>query len=113
MKKERYVAVFTTASCTGFAYSFSAMKKQRENLEPLIGQYNSLLQWTQRNCDGSVSVDRLDRAIERHNRDYKDDVEFHVNNEAEFLEYFENDGEGRRTTLVEVKKLLSKEGLDD
>jgi hypothetical protein len=109
--QQRYVAIFTSASCCGWAFAFDATPQEAAALQPLVEDYNSMARWQKRNCDGSAEVNELSVAVARHADAWESEEP--VTDEKSLLAFFESDGQGRPATRDEVERFLLSDAWEE
>jgi hypothetical protein len=127
------MAIFTSACCTGWAFSYNADNALQQMIRKHADQYNSAESSDKRNGDGSVEIyDNVEQAIEsltkkdsgRHHRAFTSwhqvDGRFMpyyltpIETEEQMFEFFRQDGEGGEIDAAwVVHMLLSDPTADD
>lgn len=106
------IALFTSASCTGWCYTYEANDAIQAHLRNLADEYDSQEKWQERNCDGSVELyDDLPTALASIKQGFPD---CDATTADELLAFFleSGDGQGCSTTADEIERMLTTDPLD-
>jgi hypothetical protein len=112
MKKR--MAIFTSACCTGWAYSYNADDRLQGMIRKHAERFNSQESWQKRNCDGSVELyDSVEQAIEKlTDRFEAEDVE-QIKTEKQLFDFFRQDGDGDFLDAAWVVHMLLSDPLSE
>lgn len=104
------VAIFTSACCTGWCYSYEADDATQAMIKQHAEVYNSTEEWQKRNGDGNVTVyDSVEAAIEAHNEDEDDDV----SSLKDLHGHYTDDGDGRTVNAAWIVHMLLSDPMAD
>ena len=102
------VAIFTSACCTGWCYSYEADDATQSMIKQHADKFNNVKEWQNRNCDGGVTIyDSVEAAIETHNEDHGgSDEEDRIETESDLHEFYMGDGDGRTVNAAWIVHML-------
>jgi hypothetical protein len=101
------VAIFGSASCTGWAFAFEADDNLYNLMKLHARVFNSSDSWHSRNCDGSVELfESVQLALEHQNKAYADCGCEPVSSLDDLFEFYNQDGEGRHIDAAYVMHML-------
>ena len=108
------VAIFGSASCTGWAFSYVADDALQNMIRKHAERYNSPESWAKRNSDGSVAIyDSVEQAVDGMGAEFDpEDVE-DIEAEEELLAFYREDGSGAAVDAAWVVHLLLSDPLAD
>lgn len=100
--------VLTTASCKGFAYRVQASPVQIAILNKAVEEYNTVDNWTARNCDGSAEVLEGEAEIaEWYKREWGDEEDgVLVKTWDELAGWMEDDGDAYDADIADLIRYL-------
>lgn len=108
------VIEFTSACCTGWCYGFEADDFQYKHLLKIVEDYNSPTRWTEeRSCDGTAHpYASVVEFLEAFNSQEQENGEPPADSLVDAYARYEDDGEGKDTSLAFVLLALVSNGND-